>query len=121
LTNNLLTNKDRKLVTELGVNLSTFAGHCGVLSFLFADIAIALYKNNSNLFLNCKESLIQVLYFMLYDPTYGGLSMAFLYSIAKRFVTRSRYIRVQANKITKSKDKISKDRTNCEPCKYIVH
>lgn len=126
LLDNLNTNSDKKLAQDLGTTpFKTFAGHCGVLAFLFADIALHLYTRNPDLFKDCKRSPIATLFMMLYDTEKGGLSKAYMYLIAKKFVTRSRYMRVQADKTTHNmqKNPISNSNTNasgCEPCNFVV-
>lgn len=127
LVNNLLTNRDRKLTKELGSTpFKTFAGHCGVLAFLFADIALHLYIKDRELFQDCKRSPIATLFMMLYDTEKGGLSKVYMYLIAKRFVTRSRYIRVQADRTTHNMQKnpsnsnSNSNSSECEPCKFVI-
>jgi hypothetical protein len=123
LIDNLLLNRERKMAKELGTTpLKTFMGHCGVLAFLFADITINLYTKEADLFNDCKRSPIHVLFMMLYKSEMGGLSKVYMYLIAKRFVTRSRRLRVQADKSAHNHSKNPKptDDNECEPCNFIV-
>jgi hypothetical protein len=124
--NNLLLNRDRKMAQGLGMTpLKTFVGHCGVLAFLFADISLRLYTMEPDLFMDCKRSPIHVLFMMLYNSDKGGLSKLYMFLIAKRFVTLSRNMRVQADKATHNQFKNPKPSTNsedngCESCNFIV-
>jgi hypothetical protein len=125
LVDNLLTNRDRKMAKDLGtIPFKTFAGHCGVLAFLFADITLCLYTKDPEIFMDCKRSPIHALFMMIYNSEIGGLSKVYMYLIAKRFVTRSRQLRIQADKITHNYSKnqnLSADNDNeCEPCNFIL-
>jgi hypothetical protein len=125
LTDNLLTTRDRKLAKDLSSTFSnTFVGHCGVLAFLFADIALHLYNQDSDIFKDCKRSPIVVLFMMLYDTEKGGLSKLYMFLIAKRFVTRSRYMRVKAdsktNNMQKNPSNSNSNSSECEPCRFVI-
>jgi hypothetical protein len=110
------------MAKELGTTpFRTFLGHCGVLAFLFADITLSLYKTQSELFLNCKTSPIVTLFYILYETKSGGLSKIYMYLIAKRFVTRSRYLRIDADKIAHAYSKRPQtDNNDCEACNFIM-